>query len=68
MKRKKRMKAIEKEVLRNRKRSYCLEYMIAHSVHYLNRYDEGGLDALINRRLVQISHRRAPVNEVMWLI
>ncbi len=42
MKRKKRMKAIEKEVLRNRKRSYCLEYMIAHSVRYLNRYDEGG--------------------------
>ena len=32
---------------------------------YMNRYDEGGLDALLDKRLVQISHRRAPVDEVM---
>jgi len=32
---------------------------------YMNRYDEGGLDALLDKRLVQISHRRALVDEVM---
>lgn len=35
---------------------------------YMNRYDEGGLDALVDKRLVQISHRRAPVDEVMRLL
>ncbi|WP_090572345.1 helix-turn-helix domain-containing protein [Nitrosomonas sp. Nm33] len=30
---------------------------------YLNRYDEGGLDALLDKRLVQVSYRRAPVDE-----
>ena len=27
---------------------------------YMSRYDEGGLDALLDKRLVQVSHRRAP--------
>lgn len=31
---------------------------------YLNRYDEGGLDALRDKRLVQVSHRRAPVDDL----
>lgn len=35
---------------------------------YMNRYDEGGLDALLDKRLVQISHRRAPVDEVMRVV
>ena len=32
---------------------------------YLNRYEEEGLQGLIDRRLEQVSHRRAPVDEVM---
>lgn len=32
---------------------------------YLNRYREEGLEGLIDRRLMQLSHRRAPVDEVM---
>lgn len=32
---------------------------------HLNRYREKGLDDLIDRRLEQVSHRRAPVDEVM---
>lgn len=32
---------------------------------YLGRYREEGLDGLIDRRLEQISHRRAPVDEVI---
>lgn len=32
---------------------------------YMSRYDEGGLDALLDKRLVQVSHRRAAVDEVM---
>lgn len=32
---------------------------------YLVRYDEGGLEALMDKRLTQASHRRAPVDEVM---
>ena len=32
---------------------------------YLNRYREEGLEGLIDRRLMQVSHRRAPVDEVM---
>jgi len=34
---------------------------------YINRYEEDGLDGLNDRRLSQISHRRAPVDEVIKL-
>ena len=34
---------------------------------YIDRYEEAGLDGLIDRRLHQLSHRRAPVDEVMAL-
>jgi transposase len=34
---------------------------------YVQRFDEGGLDGLIDLRLGQVSHRRAPVDEVMAL-
>jgi hypothetical protein len=34
---------------------------------YINRYEEEGLDGLNDRRLSQISHRRAPVDEVIRL-
>jgi transposase len=32
---------------------------------YINRYQEYGLDGLIDKRLEQISHRRAPLDEVI---
>jgi len=32
---------------------------------YINRYHEDGLDGLLDKRLTQISHRRAPVDEVI---
>ena len=32
---------------------------------YINRFQEDGLDGLIDKRLEQVSHRRAPVDEVM---
>ena len=32
---------------------------------YIERYDDGGMEALIDRRLGQVSHRKAPVDEVM---
>ncbi|MCP4119966.1 MAG: ISNCY family transposase [Desulfobacteraceae bacterium] len=32
---------------------------------YINRYEEEGLEGLIDKRLDQISHRRAPVDEVL---
>jgi transposase len=32
---------------------------------YINRYSEEGLDGLLDKRLTQVSHRRAPVGEVM---
>ena len=32
---------------------------------YLNRYEEAGLEGLIDKRLAQVSHRRAPVDEVL---
>ena len=32
---------------------------------HLNRYREEGLEGLIDRRLMQVSHRRVPVDEVM---
>jgi transposase len=35
---------------------------------YLCRYEENGLDGLADRRLSQISHRSAPVDEVMALL
>ena len=31
----------------------------------IHRYEEDGLDGLIDKRLAQVSHRRAPVDEVM---
>ena len=34
---------------------------------YMNKYEEGGLDALLDKRLTQASHRCAPVDEVMRL-
>jgi transposase len=34
---------------------------------HINRYEEAGLDGLIDKRLSQLSHRRAPVDEVMTL-
>lgn len=34
---------------------------------YMNKYDEGGLHALLDKRLTQASHRCAPVDEVMRL-
>jgi len=34
---------------------------------YIERYDDGGLEALLDKRLTQASHRRAPVDEVMAL-
>ncbi len=34
---------------------------------YVVRYEEGGLEALVDHRLSQVSHRRAPVDEVMRL-
>ena len=34
---------------------------------YIDRYEESGLEGLIDRRLAQVSHRRAPVDEVMAL-
>ena len=34
---------------------------------YVDRYDDGGLEALADRRLSQTSHRKAPVDEVMAL-
>ena len=34
---------------------------------YINRYEEDGLDGLVDKRLSQVSHRRAPVDEVMNL-
>ncbi|MDD5268869.1 MAG: helix-turn-helix domain-containing protein [Methylococcales bacterium] len=35
---------------------------------YIDRYEDEGLDSLINKRLNQVSHRRAPVDEVMRLV
>lgn len=34
---------------------------------YINRYHESGLEGLIDKRLDQVSHRRAPVDEVLAL-
>lgn len=35
---------------------------------YSKRYEESGLDGLADKRLTQISHRRAPVDEVVALV
>lgn len=35
---------------------------------YIDRYEEAGLDGLLDKRLSQVSHRRAPVDEVMRLV
>lgn len=35
---------------------------------YIDRYEESGLDGLADKRLTQVSHRRAPVDEVMALL
>jgi transposase len=35
---------------------------------YIDRYEEAGPDGLIDKRLNQVSHRRAPVDEVMRLV
>jgi transposase len=34
---------------------------------YIDRYEEEGLDGLIDKRLSQVSHRKAPVDEVVRL-
>ena len=34
---------------------------------YVDRYEESGLEGLIDKRLVQVSHRCAPVDEVLRL-
>ena len=34
---------------------------------YIDRYEDEGLQGLIDKRLNQVSHRRAPVDEVMRL-
>lgn len=34
---------------------------------YIDRYEEAGLDGLADKRLSQVSHRRAPVDEVIRL-
>lgn len=34
---------------------------------YIDRYEEAGLEGLIDRRMNEVSHRRAPVDEVMQL-
>ncbi|CUB08183.1 Helix-turn-helix domain, partial [Tepidiphilus thermophilus] len=35
---------------------------------YIARYEEEGLEGLVDRRLRQVSHRKAPVDEVMALV
>ena len=35
---------------------------------YIDRYEEEGLDGLADKRLTQVSHRRAPVDEVLRLV
>ena len=35
---------------------------------YIDRYEEEGLDGLLDKRLTQLSHRRAPVDEVLRLV
>ena len=35
---------------------------------YIDRYEEAGLEGLRDKRLSQVSHRRAPVDEVLRLV
>jgi transposase len=35
---------------------------------YVDRYEERGLEGLADKRLTQVSHRRAPVDEIMALV
>src|SRR5512139_3102111 len=35
---------------------------------YVDRYEAGGLEALVDKRISQLSHRRAPVDGVMGLV
>ena len=35
---------------------------------YVDRYEEAGLEGLCDKRLCEVSHRRAPVDEVMRLV
>jgi hypothetical protein len=35
---------------------------------YVERYEAGGLDAPMDKRISQLSHRRAPVDEVTGLV
>ena len=35
---------------------------------YIDRFEESGLDGLADKRLTQVSHRRAPVDEVIALV
>lgn len=35
---------------------------------YVDRFEESGLDGLADKRLTQVSHRRAPVDEVLALV
>ena len=35
---------------------------------YIDRYEDEGLDGLVDKRLTQVSHRRAPVDEVLRLV
>lgn len=35
---------------------------------YVDRYDDGGVEALLDRRITQASHRKAPVDEVLALV
>lgn len=34
---------------------------------YIDRYEEAGLDGLVDKRLTQVSHRKPPVDEVLGL-
>jgi len=34
---------------------------------YVHRYNESGLEGLVDRRLREISHKKAPVDEVLGL-
>lgn len=34
---------------------------------YVNRYEENGIEGLVDKRLEQVSHRRAPIDEVLSL-
>jgi hypothetical protein len=34
----------------------------------MNRYDKDGIKGLLDKRLVQVSQRRAPVDEIMRMV